>query len=849
MVYGIKQFEEYLNGEPFEVITDHQSLIWLFKNHDQNARLRRWMIYLQTFTFTITYRKGSNHANVDALSRPILAVEQVRYLKLEDPYKDESLLHFILHKRHKDGRSSKVIDHINKIAHQYRIGTDGNIYFNDNSIEIIVPSLPERAKIINEAHRWGHFQTESTVERIKLKFDWPSIRTDVQKAINSCPNCQANHRIARAYHPARTLDVKQIFDRIQIDLVFGLPETKDGYNGILLIVEAVSKFPFAYPIRTKTNIEIAQHLFDYVAIFGAPRQIHSDQGTEFKGVVDEMIKLIGVDHTVTAAYNPRCNGLAERFNQTLITILRKLCMNQPYDWPNWLQFALMCYRSRKHATTGETPDLLLLGRERNLFLNYDNFDLDSVNFRKDQLSMLKNIIYPETIDKIKAKQIIYQNTQNKRQNNVEIKLPKGTHVLIKDESIKAKLSPLYNNRCIVIDYDDNDNYILQNTLGERLAYGIPLQQLKVVPTESIENINEIKSINSHKYNNNNEIEYNVSWTDGSESWVNHKDIQADRLINNYFSKEKKKKYQLRGNNKKPGRQTTSQISSTSEPTTSKNNKPTTSEKKGPGRPRKSTNKTFKLLFFAQILIILISSTFCSISGNFDYCNLQQLNHITPSICDSSSFSAKSSLNLPVFTAIFLMESNVVYGDGFVCSIEEFKYEYWMNFFGAKSSTLERKYLTLSRYECEKMISENKCKDKNMICQGNTCFYDGNNDEISSYSWMTLITHITYNCLTERKTISSNSITNHLFDLPHCSPRALQCTLHNAILIWNNSIIHECPIKYIELSLMYTNDNITFYNEKTNLALKLEKINDIYTKKIICDKEFILSTEGFLKIMF
>ena len=79
-------------------------------------------------------------------------------------------------------------------------------------------------------------------------------------------------------HPAQSLPITGIFDRIGIDLVLGLPETPSGYIGMLVITEYLSKYPFVYPIRTKTASEIASKLIQYISLFGAPKEILSDQG-------------------------------------------------------------------------------------------------------------------------------------------------------------------------------------------------------------------------------------------------------------------------------------------------------------------------------------------------------------------------------------------------------------------------------------------------------------------------------------------------------------------------------------------------------------------------------------------
>jgi transposase InsO family protein len=56
-------------------------------------------------------------------------------------------------------------------------------------------------------------------------------------------------------------------------------------------------------------------------------------GNEFVAEVDqELITSCGVEHDVTAAYNPRTNGLTERFNRTLCECLRKHADGNSLDW-------------------------------------------------------------------------------------------------------------------------------------------------------------------------------------------------------------------------------------------------------------------------------------------------------------------------------------------------------------------------------------------------------------------------------------------------------------------------------------------------------------------------------------
>ena len=66
---GVKEFHQYLIGKKFQIITDHCSLTYLNSLRLQSGRLLRWSIYLSQYNYEIIYRKGSQNAVADALSR------------------------------------------------------------------------------------------------------------------------------------------------------------------------------------------------------------------------------------------------------------------------------------------------------------------------------------------------------------------------------------------------------------------------------------------------------------------------------------------------------------------------------------------------------------------------------------------------------------------------------------------------------------------------------------------------------------------------------------------------------------------------------------------------------------
>ena len=97
--------------------------------------------------------------------------------------------------------------------------------------------------------------------------------------------------------------------------------------------------------------------------FVVPKSLHSDQGKQFKRkIFTEMCKILDIKKTRTSPYHPECDGLVERFNKTLLTMLRTLVDENQSEWDDLLLYVLMAYRSVEIETTGYSHNYLMLGR-------------------------------------------------------------------------------------------------------------------------------------------------------------------------------------------------------------------------------------------------------------------------------------------------------------------------------------------------------------------------------------------------------------------------------------------------------------------------------------------------------
>jgi len=69
VIYCVRKFRPYIEGQNFLLVTDHNALLWLFRQPNLRGKLARWALDLQQFEFTIQHRAGRAHVVLDAVSR------------------------------------------------------------------------------------------------------------------------------------------------------------------------------------------------------------------------------------------------------------------------------------------------------------------------------------------------------------------------------------------------------------------------------------------------------------------------------------------------------------------------------------------------------------------------------------------------------------------------------------------------------------------------------------------------------------------------------------------------------------------------------------------------------------
>ena len=84
-------------------------------------------------------------------------------------------------------------------------------------------------------------------------------------------------------------------------------------------------------------------------------------------VADKFYELTNIRHNITSAYHPQANGEMERFNRTTQEAFLKCqefhdqVVKADTLWHKKLHSILFTYRTRKHASTGLSPYMVLYG--------------------------------------------------------------------------------------------------------------------------------------------------------------------------------------------------------------------------------------------------------------------------------------------------------------------------------------------------------------------------------------------------------------------------------------------------------------------------------------------------------
>ena len=204
----------------------------------------------------------------------------------------------------------------------------------------------------------GHLGREKTVERLRRNFHWPSLSADVERYVKACAACnRSKHLNRRPRAPLQSYTTGYPMEKVHMDILGPLPESRNGNKYVLLMVDQFTKWVEAATIPDQMAETVARAAIDYlISRMGCPREICTDQGTNFGSqLFTQLCELREIAKKRITPYHPSANGQVERINRTLLQMIRCTLKEGQTNWDSRLQMLMAAVRCSVNNSTGFTP--------------------------------------------------------------------------------------------------------------------------------------------------------------------------------------------------------------------------------------------------------------------------------------------------------------------------------------------------------------------------------------------------------------------------------------------------------------------------------------------------------------
>lgn len=378
IVWGCEHFNLYLLGKEFELITDHRPLEYIYSTKSRpSARIERWVLRLQPYSFTVKYRSGSKNI-ADVLSRLLpegegkkvesdqqkMAEEYIRFvtdnsvpiaLTLDEIEKEakRDALTLELKECLKTGDFSKQDSYIRALKEE--LTCSGELILRGT--RILIPETL-RKQVLNLGHE-GHQGIVRTKQRLRSKVWWPKMDQEAEQLCKQCHACQLVGQ-QNPPTPIKSSDLPQgPWMKIAVDLMGPFPSGET----LFVVTDYYSRYVEVEIMHSTTAGAVIQALTRIFAMHGLPYTLVSDNGPQFiSEKFKNFMKTNGILHRKTTAYWAQANGLVERANKTLLKAIRT-ANSEGRNWKTAIYAFLLAYRTTEHAMTGKSPAELLFGRK------------------------------------------------------------------------------------------------------------------------------------------------------------------------------------------------------------------------------------------------------------------------------------------------------------------------------------------------------------------------------------------------------------------------------------------------------------------------------------------------------
>lgn len=166
------------------------------------------------------------------------------------------------------------------------------------------------------------------------------------------------HKPARKNFKRRRVIIKGLNDLYQADLVEMIPYAgvNRGNRYILVVINAFSKYVWAYPVKRKTGRDVTEAMKKVLtSVKSTPKNIQTDMGKEFYNKeFQTLMEKFDINHY--SSYSNLKSSIVERCNRTLKNMMwKQFSLQGTYKWLDLLPKIVKRYNETTHRTTGFKP--------------------------------------------------------------------------------------------------------------------------------------------------------------------------------------------------------------------------------------------------------------------------------------------------------------------------------------------------------------------------------------------------------------------------------------------------------------------------------------------------------------
>ena len=236
-----------------------------------------------------------------------------------------------------------------------------------------LPSLRLRLLTIAHMGTSGHRRFKATLGALSTRFFWGCLKDDVEAFLSDCLQCaktagtnvkplQWGHQV-QADYPGEVLHFDYLYiensgEKSEVGQPHYLLVLKDGFSNTVQLTPCVAP----------TAVLAADAILQWIATYGAPEVLISDNGSHFSNLLmDEVKRALSAEHHFTTPLAAWANGGVEVVNRHVLKVLRALVSENKMQFSEWQQLvpALMMVLNHSPAPTldGLAPVEVMTGRQ------------------------------------------------------------------------------------------------------------------------------------------------------------------------------------------------------------------------------------------------------------------------------------------------------------------------------------------------------------------------------------------------------------------------------------------------------------------------------------------------------